>query len=540
MPLWTLKRKTILVVDDIAEMRSILRSMLTTYGATEVHLARNGEEAIDHLAARRFDLVMCDYNLGDGRDGQQVLEEARHRALLPRSSVFVMVTAESKADMVMGALEHQPDAYLAKPIPKAVLQPRLQRLFERKERLAPIHAAIDARDHERALELCDATLDASPRHRYALLELRCDLLARLGRHDEVATLCESILDERELPWAALALGKAHFHRGSHERAREAFEDLVEHNASFVVAYDWLARTERVLGDLAAAEGTLRRAVERSPKSLPRQRALAEVAFANGATALAESARRAALRVGHDSVTKRPSDYAELAAVLTHNGKHREALAMIDTMRRDCRGDAGATLEADAAELAVNRALGDDARARELLSGALEALAAAPASASPALALGLLEACLAFGEAGRADEVAGQLVRNHHDDASLLERIAALFAAAGRSRDGERLVSTAREDAARINDEGVELLAAGRVEESVELFSQALKGMPRNPVVNLNAAQSLATAMQEGRVTRRRLAQAMSCLEVVGSADPADARYRRLLGICNQLAAERAS
>ena len=65
-------------------------------------------------------------------------------------------------------------------------------------------------------------------------------------------------------------------------------------------------------------------------------------------------------------------------------------------------------------------------------------------------------------------------------------------------------------------------------------------MPGNPIVNLNAAQSLAMAMQQGRVTRRRLNQAMSCLEVVGSVNPSDARYRQLLSICNRLAAARAS
>lgn len=49
MPLWTLKDKTILVVDDIPEMRSIMRSTLSGYGALDLHQARNGDEAISTL-----------------------------------------------------------------------------------------------------------------------------------------------------------------------------------------------------------------------------------------------------------------------------------------------------------------------------------------------------------------------------------------------------------------------------------------------------------------------------------------------------------
>lgn len=112
MALWNLKGRTILVVDDFPEMRSMLRSMLAMYGADTIEQARNGEEAIGRMQARRFEIVLCDYNLGEGKDGQQVLEDAKRRDLLPYDTTFVMVTAENTPEMVMGALEYQPDAYL--------------------------------------------------------------------------------------------------------------------------------------------------------------------------------------------------------------------------------------------------------------------------------------------------------------------------------------------------------------------------------------------------------------------------------------------
>ena len=65
---------------------------------------------------KSYDIVLCDYNLGAGQDGQQLLEELRYRHKLKNTSLFVMITAESSRDMVLGALEYLPDDYLTKPI----------------------------------------------------------------------------------------------------------------------------------------------------------------------------------------------------------------------------------------------------------------------------------------------------------------------------------------------------------------------------------------------------------------------------------------
>ena len=131
MSLWSLKDKKILVVDDFAEMRTTLRGMLESYDANAVTMASSGEEAIQLISNNRYDVILCDYNLGDGKDGQQVLEEAKLRGKLPYASVFIMITAETTSFMVMGALEHQPDDYLAKPFTRTVLQSRIKRQLEK-------------------------------------------------------------------------------------------------------------------------------------------------------------------------------------------------------------------------------------------------------------------------------------------------------------------------------------------------------------------------------------------------------------------------
>jgi len=141
MPL-TLQQANTLIVDDFQSMRTMLRDFVKSMGMTRVETACHGKDAISHLAESRHDIVLCDYNLGPGANGQQVLEEARTRNLIGVSTIWVIVTAEKTADMVMGAAEIKPDDYLLKPINQVLLQSRLEKLIARKQSLGWVENAI--------------------------------------------------------------------------------------------------------------------------------------------------------------------------------------------------------------------------------------------------------------------------------------------------------------------------------------------------------------------------------------------------------------
>ena len=133
--------KNYLIVDDFIGVRQLLRESLRNLGAKNVDQASSGGEAMANLARVRYDVVLCDYNLGEGKNGQQVLEEARVRNLMVPSSVWLMVSAEKSVESVMGAAEHQPDAYLIKPITEGVLLTRLNRVWHKKQVFRPIDQA---------------------------------------------------------------------------------------------------------------------------------------------------------------------------------------------------------------------------------------------------------------------------------------------------------------------------------------------------------------------------------------------------------------
>jgi two-component system, cell cycle response regulator len=111
--------RDVLVVDDSAIARKFLQLRLQRLGY-RVHLARNGELALDMLEAMPFSVLFLDIGLGDADslDGLQLCQLVRQRATAngEHEPAIVMVTGSaSAADRVRGSLAGC-DAYLTKPL----------------------------------------------------------------------------------------------------------------------------------------------------------------------------------------------------------------------------------------------------------------------------------------------------------------------------------------------------------------------------------------------------------------------------------------
>lgn len=158
-----------------------------------------------------------------------------------------------------------------------------------------------------------------------------------------------------------------------------------------------------------------------------------------------------------------------------------------------------------------------------------------ADVSAELALELVESCLKGGERDTADRFAKQIVRNNHDDEGLLSQIVATYDQAGFGADGKQMVGATKEETAAVNNQGVRLLKTGKVDESIKFFADALKGMPQNPVVNLNAAYSLTLSMKGGQVSRRRSAEVKNSLDAARAANANPKGYQKVLGRYQKLA-----
>ena len=224
---FSLKQANTLIIDDFQGMRTMLRDFVRLMGVTRIDTASNGKDAINQLGSSKYDIVICDYNLGAGANGQQVLEEAKLRKLIGVSTIWVIVTAEKTTDMVMGAAEIKPDDYLLKPISQALLQSRLEKLIFRKQSMCDIEVAIHARDYSAAIAQCDLQLKAQAVNPQEILRIKSDVLLTLGDYPVARELFESVLALRSVPWAKTGLGKVLFYTQDYTGALQLFQQVLQ-------------------------------------------------------------------------------------------------------------------------------------------------------------------------------------------------------------------------------------------------------------------------------------------------------------------------
>jgi two-component system, NtrC family, response regulator AtoC len=117
--------RTILVVDDEAEIRALLTDLLKDAGYKSRH-AKTGAEAIAAVAKQMPDLVMMDIKLPD-QDGLAVLRQLKREH--PDLEVIVM-TAFGGSSSAIKAMENGAYDYVTKPFEMDDLLATLKRVFE--------------------------------------------------------------------------------------------------------------------------------------------------------------------------------------------------------------------------------------------------------------------------------------------------------------------------------------------------------------------------------------------------------------------------
>jgi len=104
----------VMVVDDIAATRAILRDMLLEMGFDDIVEAADGGEALAKLKEHRAQLIICD-NLMDGMGGLDLLYQLRNHPYLV-DIPFIVVSSCGDVPMIDTALDLGADEYIIKPV----------------------------------------------------------------------------------------------------------------------------------------------------------------------------------------------------------------------------------------------------------------------------------------------------------------------------------------------------------------------------------------------------------------------------------------
>ena len=127
-----MQKKTILVVDDEEQIRSVLRALLEREGFAVVE-ASSGPETREHLESGEVALITLDINLG-GEDGFSLARDIRGRLDVP----IVMISGKADdVDRIVG-LELGADDYIVKPFNLREVLARIRAVLRRYEPRAAV------------------------------------------------------------------------------------------------------------------------------------------------------------------------------------------------------------------------------------------------------------------------------------------------------------------------------------------------------------------------------------------------------------------
>jgi len=117
---------TIVVIEDHADSREMLRQIIESFGAT-VLVAEDGREALRTVAWVKPDLILCDLRMPN-LDGFGFLETLRHHPTLSRTPVVAVTALGTTAD-IRRTWEAGFNGHLVKPIDYRMVASALERVF---------------------------------------------------------------------------------------------------------------------------------------------------------------------------------------------------------------------------------------------------------------------------------------------------------------------------------------------------------------------------------------------------------------------------
>jgi two-component system, chemotaxis family, chemotaxis protein CheY len=122
------KNLKILIVDDFATMRKVIRNLLKQGGFENVAEAEDGAAALKLLKSQPVDFVISDWNMPN-MSGLELLKAVRADEEL-KEMPFLMVTAEALKDNIVAAVKAGVSNYIVKPFTAEVLNEKIEKIVK--------------------------------------------------------------------------------------------------------------------------------------------------------------------------------------------------------------------------------------------------------------------------------------------------------------------------------------------------------------------------------------------------------------------------
>jgi CheY-like chemotaxis protein len=114
----------ILVIDDNAQMRTIIGTVLAAAGARKLHYAPDGRRGLGAVQSREIDVVFVDFEM-PVMNGLAFLSELRSMNSAERFTPVIMLTGHSDLTRIVAARDRGVNELLGKPVTAKSILTRL-------------------------------------------------------------------------------------------------------------------------------------------------------------------------------------------------------------------------------------------------------------------------------------------------------------------------------------------------------------------------------------------------------------------------------
>jgi len=510
MSSFNIEKLKFLHVDDFGNYRSMLKAILSSIGAQHMDDAKDAIDAMDKIQKHKYDVILCDYNLGEGQNGQQLLEEAMSRQLLPYGTIFIMITAENTVDMVMAAVEYRPDAYLSKPFPKEVLINRLEKLMEKKQAFKPVYTAYNRKNYSKAIELCDKTMKTHPKLALDLGKLKAEIAIKAKDFDLAESIYDKALDIRPFDWAQYGKGKTLFEKGQYDDAQDVLEDLVSENKNYIEAYDILTEIYKQSGDTDRVQSILQTATTLSPRAISRQQQLGHIAAENGDFKTAEKSLNSSIRLGKHSYLGKMDDHTTLTKLYIDNGQTSKAVKVLNNAKKEYKKDEQGLFHAEVMDSIVQFKQGNEGKAREIFENIIHTMH---------------DEIHSLPESLQKDLISNAEILNENE---MVESFKADIENPQASLSADKQKKKKMYKYLLINGKGMRLYKEKKIPAAAKLFDEAAENLPENISVNMNAAQAYIMVIKDSSSSNPPIKKKIrNYLDISKKLDSDNEKYQKL-------------
>jgi len=492
-----LRALQVLIADDFENSRQSIRKILLSVGVENIHVTATGKGVLDECKSKKFDLILCDYNLGHGKNGQQVLEEVRDLGYLKSTALFVIISAETSRDVVMGIMEAGPDEYLTKPFTQSVLVKRIERLVQQNGELSEVKKALAKNSPQAVLTSCNQLIKAGSRYSAWCRRKMAEAFYDIKQYDKTKSLCHLVQSKRDLDWAMVLEARVMKETVSLADAIVHLNKVVAQFPNCIKAFDYLAEYLEEKGDSEQAQDFLESAVELSPRVMSRQQTLVNLSLANGDLDIALKSSQQALKLSANSHYASAEQYLQAAQVISESimgdvsaesrKKAQDAFSLLNQATKKFPEEATTKLNKVLIESQIYSSQGKRDQANLALKEARGMIDEHAGLLTPVMALEMGKVLYATDQHEAAAEMFDHILKNNSVDKRLVAKTYAFL--------DEPVGLVARLKAKQDNLIGLSLYENKRYEDAIEAFKKAQKSSPIHPGLNMNLVQTALKLME---------------------------------------------